>query len=155
MTTDNIKSSTGSGEMEIISTRVFAAPREVLYNAFENPDHLKQWWGPKGFTNTFHEFDLRPGGKWRFIMHGPNGAEYNNVKDFTEVIKPERIAFNHDGPMHRFKMTITFEDISGKTKLHWRMVFERSSENQKLRSFIEEANEQNFDRLEAFLKSKK
>ena len=60
---------------EIVSIRVFDFPRELVFNAWTDPEHLVHWWGPKGFTNTFHEFDLRPGGIWRFVMHGPDGRD--------------------------------------------------------------------------------
>ena len=102
MTTNPSEEST---PFEIVSTRVFAAPRGLVFEAFSNPDHLKHWWGPKGFTNTFSEFDLRPGGAWRFVMHGPDGVDYQNASDFVEVVKPERIVFQHLRPMHRFRVS--------------------------------------------------
>jgi uncharacterized protein YndB with AHSA1/START domain len=151
MTTITMNPSEESASFEIVSTRVFAAPRELVFEAFSNPDHLVHWWGPKGFTNTFSEFDLRPGGAWRFVMHGPDGVDYQNVKDFVEVVKPGRIVFQHLRPMHRFQMTMTFAEHSGKTELTWRMLFESAAETTKLKSFITEANEQNFDRLEAYM----
>ena len=148
MTTNPSEEST---PFEIVSTRVFAAPRGLVCEAFSNPDHLKHWWGPKGFTNTFSEFDLRPGGAWRFVMHGPDGVDYQNASDFVEVVKPERIVFQHLRPMHRFRMMMIFAEHSGKTVLTWRMCFESPAETTKLERFIKEANEQNFDRLEAYL----
>ena len=63
----------------IIGTRVFDAPRELVFSAFTDPKHLAEWWGPNGFTTTTHAFDLRPGGKWRFVMHGPDGRDYQNL----------------------------------------------------------------------------
>src|SRR6188472_804340 len=93
-------------DIGIVNTRVFAVPRERLFEAFSNPDHLVHWWGPKGFTNTFHEFDPRPGGAWRFVMHGPDGAEYQIEKEFIEVVKPERIVLQHLEEVHRFRMTM-------------------------------------------------
>jgi uncharacterized protein YndB with AHSA1/START domain len=140
-----------SADAGIVSTRIFAVPRDLVFEAFSNPDHLVHWWGPKGFTNTFHEFDLRPGGAWRFVMHGPDGAEYQIAKDFVEVVKPERIVLLNLDPTHRFQMTMTFADVSGGTRLTWWMLFEAAEDNTKLRSVISEANEQNFDRLEAYL----
>ena len=142
---------TGPARFEIVSTRVFAVPRELVFEAFSNPAHLVHWWGPKGFTNTFSEFDLRPGGPWRFVMRGPDGVEYQMAKDFVEVVRPERIVFQHLGPMHRFRMTMTFAEHSGKTELTWTMRFESAAEATEARSFIIEANEQNFDRLQACL----
>ncbi len=139
------------GEMEIISQRIFDASRQVLFDAFANPDHLKIWWGPKGFTNSFDQFDFHPGGAWRFTMHGPDGAEYRNESQFAEIVPSQRIVLRHLGPMHRFNMTMTFEPIAGKTALTWRMLFEPHAGNAALKGFITEANEQNFDRLTEFL----
>ncbi len=84
---------------EIVSTRILDAPRERVFKAFADPDHLMHWWGPKGFSNTFHEFDFRPGGTWRFVMHGPDGIDYQNKSVFVEIVMPERIVFAHvSGP---------------------------------------------------------
>ena len=137
--------------LEIVNSRLLAAPRELVFEAFSNPKHLVHWWGPKGFTNTFREFDLRPGGAWRFVMHGPDGTNYPIEQVFLEVVRPERIVLQHLEQMHRFQMTMTFEERSGKTMLVWRMLFESAAGNTKLKDFILEANEQNFDRLEAHL----
>jgi uncharacterized protein YndB with AHSA1/START domain len=139
---------------DIVSTRVFNAPRERVFAAFSDPEQLKQWWGPNGFTNTIQEFDLRVGGKWRLVMHGPNGADYHNESVFVEVAAPERVAFDHIEPIHRFRMTMDFTDEGGKTRLTWRMRFESAEEAEKLRGFIAPANEQNFDRLAAHLAAK-
>ncbi len=140
-----------TSDREIVTTRVLQAPRELVFRAFSDPDQLAQWWGPKGFTNTFHEFDMRPGGIWRFVMHGPNGVDYQNESVFVEVVKPERIVFQHLKPMHRFHMTMIFDEQAGKTLLTWRMFFESKAECDKVKTFAVEANEQNFDRLEAQL----
>ena len=138
--------------IEIVNTRIFDAPREAVFEAFENPQQLAQWWGPNGFTNTIQEMDLRAGGTWRLTMHGPDGTNYDNLSEFVEVAKPERIVFNHLSPVHRYRMTMTYIEAGpGKTKLTWNMVFERSQENEKLKTFIASANEQNFDRLAACL----
>ena len=137
-------------EREIVSTRVFDWPREHVFKAWTDPDHLARWWGPKGFSNTFQEFDLRPGGVWRFVMHGPNGVDYQNKSVFVEIATPERIVFDHvSGPV--FQVTATFTELSGKTRLTFRMVFETPAECDRVRGFAVEANEENFDRLEAEL----
>ncbi|MES1241851.1 MAG: SRPBCC family protein [Acidobacteriota bacterium] len=141
-------------EPGIVNTRLFGVPREVLFEAFSDPDQLVHWWGPKGFTNVFHEFDLRPGGSWRFVMHGPDGAEFQIEKEFIEVARPERIVLRHLDAKHGFRMTMTFADEPGGTRLTWHMLFEDPEENTRLREFISEANEQNFDRLAAWLTKK-
>lgn len=140
-------------DVGIVSTRLFTVPRELLFEAFSNPNHLVHWWGPKGFTNVFHEFDLRPGGAWRFVMHGPDGAEYLMEKEFVQVVKPERIVIRHLQEGHDFQMTMTFEDDPGGTRVTWRMIFEDAGENTRLRDVVSEANEQNFDRLQAYLEN--
>jgi uncharacterized protein YndB with AHSA1/START domain len=139
-------------DREIVSSRVFDAPPESLFDSFSDPHRLAQWWGPKGFTNTFHEFDFRPGGLWRFTMHGPGGADYLNESVFTDIARPERIAFDHLEPIHRFRMAMTYEGQGGSTRLTWRMLFDDIEECAKVKPFVVEANEQNFDRLAANLR---
>jgi uncharacterized protein YndB with AHSA1/START domain len=141
-----------ASDREIVSTRVFDAPRERVWEAFRDPDRLKHWWGPNGFTNTIQEFDLKPGGKWRLTMHGPGGADYHNVSTFIEVVKPARVVYQHEEPIHRFQMTMIFDEQGGKTKVTWRMLFESAEEFAKVQAFIADANEQNFDRLAEELK---
>ena len=139
---------------EIISSRTFSAPRGLVYKAFADPNQLAQWWGPKGFTNTFNQFDLRPGGLWRCTMHAPNGAQFHNESKFTEVTEPERIVFQHLEPIHTFTMAMTFTEQDGTTTLTWRMVFDSADECAKVKNFIIPANEENFDRLAAHLQSR-
>ena len=138
-------------DREIVNTRLFPASREKVFHAFADPAQVAQWWGPNGFTNTIQEFDLRAGGRWRLIMHAPNGAAYHNESQFTVVERPERIVYQHLEPIHRFQMTMLFADRGGQTELTWRMRFESLAEATKLRQFIYDANEQNFDRLAAHL----
>jgi len=142
---------TRPADREIVSTRVFDAPRERVFRAFSDPRVLARWWGPDGFTSTFQEFDFRPGGAWRFVMHGPDGADYRNESGFIGVVSPERIVLEHLRPMHRFLMTMTFAEEAGKTRLTWRMEFDSVAELERVRAFIPGANEQNFDRLQAQL----
>jgi uncharacterized protein YndB with AHSA1/START domain len=144
-------SPTTATDLEIVSNRVFAAPRNLVFEAFSNPNHLVHWWGPKDFTNTFQEFDLRPGGAWRFVMHGPDGSDYPTAKTFLEVVEPERIVFQELGETHRFLMTMTFAEQSSSTTLTWRMLFESATEFANVKPHIVIANEENFDRLEAYL----
>jgi uncharacterized protein YndB with AHSA1/START domain len=142
-----------TGPFDVVSTRVFPVSRERLFEAFSDPQQLTHWWGPKGFTNTFEEFDLRPGGTWRFTMHAPTGAEYHNSSEFMEVARPERIVFKHLRPVHDFAMTMLFTEEGGGTRLTWRMKFD-TDEGEQMRAFIASANEENFDRLEAVLASR-
>jgi len=138
-------------DREIVCSRVFNVPRERVFQAFADPNHLAEWWGPKDFTNAIHGFDFRPGGRWRLTMQAPNGTEFENESQFVEIVKAERIVFEHLEPVHHFVMTMTFADHDGKTQLTWRMVFDTAEEVARIKSFILVANEQNFDRLEAQL----
>jgi uncharacterized protein YndB with AHSA1/START domain len=140
-----------TAEREIVTTRLLNATRERVFRAFTDPAHLARWWGPKGFTSTFHEFDPRPGGAWRFVMHGPDGRDYDNESVFVEVVKPGRIVFQHISAPHFFQMTVTLVEEAGKTRLTWRMLFKTVEACEKVKPFVVPANEQNFDRLEAEL----
>jgi len=139
-----------AGENEVINSRLFDFPRESVFKAWTTPEQLALWWGPKGFTNTFHEFDLRPGGHWRFIMHGPNGVDYPNHSTFEQIVPGESIVLNHlDAP--EFQLTATFEEMDGRTKVTWRQAFKKSEAFERAKSYLIEANEQNFDRLNEVL----
>jgi uncharacterized protein YndB with AHSA1/START domain len=141
------------GELEVVSTRVFAASRGRLFEAFRDRAQVAQWWGPKGFTCTVHEMDLRVGGKWRLTLHGPGGTDYENEKTFTEVVVPERVVFEHVQSVHNFTMALTFEEAESGARMTWRMRFVGEAGNDNLHAFITKANEENFDRLETFLKT--
>lgn len=106
--------------------------------------------GPNGFTNTIHEMDVRPDGVWRFIMHGPDGVDYKNEIIFIEVVELERLVYDHvSGP--KFNVRVTFDEQDGKTRVTFRMFFESAAAYDSVKSFVAEANEQNFDRLEVQL----
>lgn len=137
---------------EFVTTRLFDAPRAAVYRAFRDPAILARWWGPAGFTNTIQEFDLRPGGNWRLLMHGPDGTVHPNESEFLEVVPEQRIVFVHGKPVHHFRMAMTFADEAGKTRLTWRMVHDTVEAADKVRAFVPQANEQNFDRLAAALR---
>lgn len=142
---------TTSPECEIISSRIFGFPRELVFRAWSEPDHLKNWWGPAGFTNTFIEFDFRVGGKWSFIMHGPEKGNYANECEFIKIEKPTLIAWKrHSKPL--FQVIVTFDDlIQDKTKVVFKMLFETAGECNKIKKFVVDKNEENFDKLETEL----
>jgi len=135
-------------DCEIVGTRIVNEPILRVYRAWTEPDHLKNWWGPHGFTNTFNEFDLRVGGRWSFVMHGPEGGNYNNECEFTEIVKPTLISWKrHSKPL--FNVVASFEEVSPQsTKLVFRMIFETPDECRKVKKFAIDKNEENFDRLE-------
>lgn len=136
---------------EIVSTRVFEFTPQQLFDAFRDPERLARWWGPKGFTNSFHEFDFRPGGTWRFVMHGPTGANFENRNDFVVIEDARRVVFDHVlAPV--FRMTISLEDHGSRTRMTWRMTFTTAEECAKLKALVVPSNEENFDRLDAELR---
>jgi uncharacterized protein YndB with AHSA1/START domain len=141
-----------AAEREISLTRVFDAPRELVFDAWTHPEQVVHWWGPRGFTTTIHEMDVRPGGVWRFTMHGPDGADYPNRVVFVEVIKPERLVYDH-GPegqseMKEFHVTVTFADDDGKTRTTLRMVFGSADERDRAVEFgALEGGKQTLERL--------
>jgi uncharacterized protein YndB with AHSA1/START domain len=146
-----------TSDREIVVTRVYDAPRELVWQAWTDREQVAQWWGPNGFTTTIHEMDLRPGGVWRFIMHGPDGADYNNKVAFIEVLAPERLLYDHGGDEGEveFRVTVTFDDEGGKTRLTMRSVFpSREERDRVIEEFgaLEGAN-QTLERLAAHLAS--
>ena len=135
---------------KIQSTRLLPYPRAKVFRAYSDPALLTQWFGPNGFTSTFHEFDFRNGGRWHFTFHGPNGANYDNEWIFRSIVPDQRIEADHlSAP--RFHKVATLTDEAGKTRLTWDATFESADVLAGLKSIIVPANEQNFDRLEAVL----
>jgi uncharacterized protein YndB with AHSA1/START domain len=126
-----------SDPRSIMGTRVFDAPRELVFSVWTDPKHLAQWWGPNGFSTTTLAFDFRPGGVWRFVMHGPDGRDYQNRVTFDEIVPPARIVYRHGGgddvePV-QFSQTVTFEDLgNGKTRLTWHGTFPSAEERARV-----------------------
>lgn len=120
----------GNGEpssREIVLVREFDAPPELVFDAWTDPRHIVKWWGPDGFTNTTSSMEVRPGGEWIFVMHGPDGTDFDNRIVFLEVSRPARLVYAHgssdpDDPS-RFDVTVTFEDLGGRTRLTMRSLF--------------------------------
>ena len=139
MATKNSIGSTLStpSDRELVFTRVFDAPRALVFEAWTDPQRIVQWWGPTGFTTTTRSMEARAGGIWRFIMHGPDGRDYENRIVYEEVVKPERLVYRHGGggeavePV-QFQVTVTFGDLGGKTRLTLRMVFPSAAERDRV-----------------------
>src|SRR5882724_10217009 len=123
----SISPAAAAAERELVFTRVFDAPRDLVFEAWTDPKHVAQWWGPKGFSTTIQEMDVRPGGTWRLVMHGPDGVDYKNRIIFREVVKPERLVYEHSPEKGTepvsFEVTVTFAEQGGKTNLTMRMLF--------------------------------
>src|ERR1700742_2997840 len=121
----------------MIGTREIDAPRELVFAVWTDPKHLAKWWGPDGFTTTTSAFDMRPGGVWRFVMHGPDGRDYENRVTYDEIVRPERIVYHHGGgddvePV-QFRTTVTFEDIGdNRTRVTMRGQFPTAAERARV-----------------------
>lgn len=119
---------TASDPRAIFASREFDAPRDVVWRAWTDPDEVVKWWGPEGFTTTTRAIEVRPGGVWRFVMHGPDGRDYENLITFEEVVEPERLVYRHGGgkdelePVN-FAVIVTFEDLGSRTRLTMTMTF--------------------------------
>lgn len=133
---------------EFSTSRLLPASAGVVFQAFSNPKVLARWWGPKGFTNTFETFEFKPGGTWRFVMHGPDGQDYANLSVFEEV-SPQRIVIRHLETVHAFTLVITLDAVNNGTRLWWRQVFDTAEEAEKVRPYVPRCNEEVLDRLEA------
>ena len=132
--------------------RLIDAPRDLVFKAWTQPEHVAKWWGPNGFTNTVTEYDLRPDGDWRLIMHGPDGTDYQNHWIFREITPQARIVLDHVSDP-KFHSVATFEDRDGKTYTTFSQEFETVAICNALKPICEPSNEQNIDRLEAHLKT--
>ena len=137
MSLEKNNASSNNPDREIVISRVFDAPRELVWEAWTNPRHVAQWWGPVGFSTTIEEMDVRPGGAWKQVMHGPDGTDFPTQSIFSEVVKPERIVFSHAGgkavgPGVHFVSTWTFEQLGGQTRVTIRMVFPSAADREKV-----------------------
>jgi uncharacterized protein YndB with AHSA1/START domain len=112
-----------SVQRELTITRIFDAPRALVFKAWTDPKHVAQWWGPKSFTNPVCEMDLRPGGAFRIVMRAPDGIEYPTTGIFREIVEPERLVFSNaalgkeGNPVLEGLTTVTFAEHGGKTQL--------------------------------------
>ena len=120
-------SATLSGDREMTISRVFDAPRSLVFAAWMQPDHIGEWWGPNGFTTTTEQMDFRAGGEWVFTMHGPDGRDYPNEIRYREVEPPEKIVYEHRGRKGfeevTFSVTVRFAEEREKTRLTMTMTF--------------------------------
>ena len=138
---------------ELSISRVLNAPVELVWEVFIKPEHIKNWWGPNGFTNTIHKMEVKPGGVWDFIMHGPDGTNYPNKSVFKEVVPYSLIVFEHYAP--NFTTTINFIAEGKKTLIKWHMLFESKElfETVVKNHKADKGLEQNIEKLEKYLSS--
>lgn len=138
-----------TADREFVHTRLIDAPRERVFRALAEAQHLARWWGPKGFSSTFEIFDFRPGGVWRFVLRGPDGTDYPNENVFRDIVAPELAIVDHPSETHHFVLTITFKAVGDRTLVGWRQVFDTAEHRAQIAGVVSEANEQNLDRLAA------
>lgn len=135
--------------------RVYAAPVAAVWDAWTDPAQVAKWWGPRGFTLTHHDKDLRVGGHWRYTMHGPDGTDYPNVTRYHEVVPRSRLVYDHGGtddtpPL--FQVTVTFTEVDGGTRLDFQMRFASPQAAREASAFIRRAGgESTWDRLAEYL----
>jgi uncharacterized protein YndB with AHSA1/START domain len=141
-------------DRELRISRLLNAPVDLVWTVWTTPDHIKNWWGPNGFTNTIHLMDLRPGGEWNLTMHGPDGTDYKNRSVFKEIIEHKKIVFQHFNP--HFVPTIEFEAQGEKTQLNWHMLFESKDEFIRVvQTFkADEGMKQNIEKLNDYLEAR-
>lgn len=144
---------------ELHLTRVYDAPVAAVWDAWTDPEQVAQWWGPRGFTITTHSKDLRPGGHWRYTMHGPDGVDYANVTNYLEVEKHKKLVYDHGGNDERkplFRVTVLFSESGGKTTMDMTMAFASPEAAEQSRRFIKKAGgESTWDRLAEFIEERK
>jgi uncharacterized protein YndB with AHSA1/START domain len=116
-----------SVDREIKITRLINAPRELAFSAWTDPEKVVKWWGPNGFTTTTERMDVRPGGVWEYVMHGPDGVDYPNRTVYEEIVPPERLVYTQTGNAGeraiQFRSTVTFVQESGQTRITLQSVF--------------------------------
>jgi uncharacterized protein YndB with AHSA1/START domain len=156
-TTSRPSSTSSTADREIVTTRLIDAPRELVYEAFTDARHVGHWFGPEGFITTTRSMDVRPGGKWIFVMKGPDGTDWPNVVTYQEVTPPSRLSYLHgdDREPDMFSVVVTFDEADGKTALTMRAVFKTAAAREfvaRERGAVEGA-QQTVARLDAYVRT--
>ncbi|OQP56745.1 SRPBCC domain-containing protein [Niastella populi] len=143
-------------ENMLIHTRLIDAPRDLVWEVWTNPEHIKEWWGPDGFSLTTISMQVEPGKTWDFLMHGW-GKDWDNKITYVEVIKPSLLSYKHSGSdaEYNFEVTVSFEEVEGKTLLTMKSTF-KSKEiidelNRKVNAI--EGGKQTLNRLQHYIKA--
>jgi uncharacterized protein YndB with AHSA1/START domain len=144
-------------DREIRLTRVFSAPRSLLFEAMSKPEHVAQWWGPRGYSMTVSAMDFRPGGGYRFVHRAPDGNEFAFRGEYREIVPPERVVqtFEWEGlPGHVSVETMTLDERDGRTTLTVNSVFASVEDRDgMLQSGMEKGAGESYDRLEEFVQT--
>ncbi len=133
------------------ASRLFPFTPTQIFAAFADADRLATWWGPDSFRNTFEVFEFKPQGRWKFVMHGPDGTDYANDCTFLET-SPQRVVIRHVTAPH-FTLSITLTEAGGPTRLDWRQAFDDPRVAAAVAPIVGPANEQNLNRLQAVLQA--
>ena len=128
------------------TSREIPATVEQVFAAISDPERLSRWWGPAGFTNTFNVCEFKNGGRWSFVMHGPDGKSYPNENVFAEIDSPMKVVVQHVSEP-KFRLTIALASSAVGTVVSWSQVFESSEVASRLEHIVVPANEQNLERL--------
>ena len=128
------------------TSREIPATLEQVFAAIRDPERLARWWGPANFTNSFNVCEFKNGGRWSFIMHGPNGANYPNENVFSEIESPRKVVVQHASEQ-KYRLTIALTASAGGTVVCWSQEFESSQVASRLEHIVVPANEQNLERL--------
>lgn len=128
------------------TAREIPANVEQVFAAISTPERLARWWGPAGFTNTFNLCEFKPGGRWSFIMHAPNGANYPNESTFAEIEPLKKVVVQHISEP-KFRLSITLAASATGTVVSWSQAFENPDVAKQIEHIVVPANEQNLDRL--------
>ncbi len=148
-------------DRETVLSRVFAAPRALVFAVWTEREHISKWFGPRGFTTTTHGMDARVGGQWRFDMRAPDGTVFTNRVTYLEIVPPERLVFDHssdrDDDPDQFRVTVTFdEQADKKTVVTMRQLHRTRERRDATIGFgAVELGYQTLDKLGEFLDSKR
>ena len=159
MAASNPGAATNTADREIVITRLFDAPRTLVFEAWTHPEHVARWWGPNGFTTTISEMNVKPGGDWRLVMHGPDGRDYINHIVFVEVVEPRLLVYQHEPepgtePVN-FQTTVAFAEQGEKTLVTLHMLFPTAAVHELVVTHYHaiEGGQQTLGRLAGYLPS--
>lgn len=143
-------------DRQIIVTRTFPAPRERVFDAWTDLRQITRWWAPEGFTTTVRQMDVRAGGFWRYVMHSPDGIDYQNRITYLDVIRPDRLVYAHgddaDDEPNQYHVTVSFADLGNETEVVMTTIFASEEECERMKDFgAVEAGQQSLARLESHL----
>ncbi|MDB5087046.1 MAG: hypothetical protein JWR09_1040 [Mucilaginibacter sp.] len=147
-----MESNSSTKNRELIISKTLNAPVELVWEAWTKPEHIANWWGPNGFTNTITKMDINPGGEWNLVMHSPDGIDYKNKSVFKEIVQYKKIVYQHiSSPC--FTATIEFEAEGEQTHLNWHMLFDTAEEFIRVvKTFkADEGLKQNIEKLNVYL----